>query len=175
MTCGTFFASGSTAIVAYGWRAHGSRAEPRARRSLDIEDLNACAARRGLASRGRRDAAHADARQTSRARSTRFRSSTARSSRPTTSSLATIRSTGCRSERDDLRRACEVQVKSHLLHLREELPRKRRADIADIETLVRESAPGFAALLRHLARLEEAADGRPSGSRRLRDAADRAR
>ena len=54
--------------------------------------------------------------------------------------------------RDDLRRACEAQVKSHLLHLREGFleARGRPAAIAD---LVVRSAPGFAALLRNVARL----------------------
>ncbi|MCA1584062.1 MAG: hypothetical protein LC791_04560 [Acidobacteria bacterium] len=56
---------------------------------------------------------------------------------------------------EDLRRACEVQIRSHLLYLREEYlecggrPR-------DIAALVVDSAPGFAVLLRHLARLEGA-------------------
>lgn len=53
---------------------------------------------------------------------------------------------------EDLRRACEAQVKSHLLHLREayvESGGQPRA-VAD---LVATSAPAFAALLRHVARL----------------------
>lgn len=57
--------------------------------------------------------------------------------------------------REDLRRACEVQVKSHLLHLREDYL-EAAGNHGEIESLVRESAAGFAALLRHLARLEEA-------------------
>lgn len=54
---------------------------------------------------------------------------------------------------DDMRRACEVQVKSHLLHLREDYLEGggRPANVAE---LVRESAPAFVALLRHLARLD---------------------
>lgn len=54
---------------------------------------------------------------------------------------------------DDVRRACEVQAKSHLLHLREDFIESggRRQDV---ETLVHESAAGFAALLRQLARLD---------------------
>lgn len=56
--------------------------------------------------------------------------------------------------REDLRRACEVQVKSHLIHLREDyLEAGGRRD--HVVALVRESAPGFGALLRHLARLDE--------------------
>jgi len=54
--------------------------------------------------------------------------------------------------REDLRRACETQVKSHLLHLRESFieTRGRPQAIAD---LVCTSAPAFAALLRNVARL----------------------
>lgn len=55
--------------------------------------------------------------------------------------------------RDDLRRACEVQVKSHLLHLREDYI-ESAGHRGEVDALVRESAPGFAALLRHLARLD---------------------
>jgi hypothetical protein len=54
--------------------------------------------------------------------------------------------------RDDLRRACETQIKSHLLHLREGYieASSRPHAVAD---LVTRSAPAFAALLRHVARL----------------------
>ena len=55
---------------------------------------------------------------------------------------------------EDLRRACEVQVKSHLLHLREDYL-EGGGRPADVELLVRESAPGFAVVLRHLARLDD--------------------
>jgi hypothetical protein len=58
---------------------------------------------------------------------------------------------------EDLRRACEVQVKSHLVHLREEFLESGGKPI-EVDELVRESAPGFAALVRNLARL----DGAPS-------------
>jgi len=53
---------------------------------------------------------------------------------------------------DDLRRACETQVKSHLLHLREGFIETagRPQAVAD---LVCTSAPAFAALLRNVARL----------------------
>ncbi len=53
---------------------------------------------------------------------------------------------------EDLRRACETQVKSHLLHLREEFIETGGRPQAVAE-LVRESAPAFAALLRSVARL----------------------
>lgn len=54
--------------------------------------------------------------------------------------------------REDLRRACETQIKSHLLHLREGFVESggRPQAVAD---LVATSAPAFAALLRHVARL----------------------
>jgi hypothetical protein len=59
-------------------------------------------------------------------------------------------------ERADLRRACETQIKSHLVHLREAfieaggLPRT----VADLVTA---SAPAFGALLRNIARLNGSA------------------
>jgi len=55
-------------------------------------------------------------------------------------------------ERSDLRRACEAQIKSHLVHLREayiEAAGTPRA-VADLVTA---SAPPFGALLRNIARL----------------------
>jgi len=54
--------------------------------------------------------------------------------------------------REDLRRACETQIKSHLLHLREGYIESggRPQAVAD---LVATSAPAFAALLRNMARL----------------------
>lgn len=54
--------------------------------------------------------------------------------------------------RDDLRRACETQVTSHLLHLREGFIEAGGRPQA-ISDLVRASAPAFGALLRHVARL----------------------
>ena len=53
---------------------------------------------------------------------------------------------------EDLRRACETQVKSHLLHLREEYIEAAGRPLA-VADLVQASAPGFAALLRNVARL----------------------
>jgi len=53
----------------------------------------------------------------------------------------------------DVRRACEVQARSHLLHLREAyLETHGRADA--LSDLIVQSAPAFAALLRSVARLE---------------------
>jgi hypothetical protein len=56
--------------------------------------------------------------------------------------------------RDDMRRACEVQVKSHLLHLREDFL-EGEGRPSSTAALVRESAPAFAVLLRHMARLDD--------------------
>ena len=53
---------------------------------------------------------------------------------------------------EDLRRACEKQVKGHLLHLREGYIEARGGPLA-ISQLVSASAPAFAALLRSVARL----------------------
>ncbi len=60
---------------------------------------------------------------------------------------------------DDVRRACEVQVKSHLLHLRENYI-ECGARPSAVASLVADSAPGFAALLRRLASL----DGMPGAT-----------
>jgi hypothetical protein len=57
---------------------------------------------------------------------------------------------------EDLRRACEVQTKSHLIHLREDYLQAAGRP-SEVEALVQESAPAFGALLRHLARLDGAA------------------
>lgn len=70
---------------------------------------------------------------------------------------------------EDMRRACEVQVKSHLLHLREDYLESANHH-GEVAALVRESVPGFAATLRQLARL----DGLPyHGRTELTDYAQR--
>ena len=56
---------------------------------------------------------------------------------------------------EDLRRACETQIKSHLVHLREGFMESGGRPQA-IAALVTASAPAFAALLRHVARLSGA-------------------
>ena len=87
---------------------------------LTFEDLAACAPLcRGWRRAGARGAAAARAATSSCARWTSFRSSTATSSRATSCSSATTRSPAWRSHEHDLRRACELQAKSHLIHLRE--------------------------------------------------------
>src|SRR5262249_13953895 len=56
-------------------------------------------------------------------------------------------------EAADVRRACEVQARSHLLHLREGfLETRGRSDALSL--LILESAPAFAALVASLARLD---------------------
>ena len=54
---------------------------------------------------------------------------------------------------EDLRRACEVQVKSHLLHMRENFVECGGRPSA-VASLVTDSAPAFALLLRRLAQLD---------------------
>ena len=55
---------------------------------------------------------------------------------------------------EDLRRASEVQVKSLLVHLRENYI-ECRGRASDVTALVADSAPAFAQLLRRLARLDD--------------------
>ena len=62
---------------------------------------------------------------------------------------------------DDMRRACEVQVKSHLVHLREDFL-EGGGRPGNVAALVRDSAPAFTALLRQLARLDHAAVETPA-------------
>jgi hypothetical protein len=67
---------------------------------------------------------------------------------------------------EDLRRACETQVKSHLLHLRESFMEAGGHPQA-IADLVGASAPAFAALLRNVARLSGVECGTRDESTRL--------
>lgn len=60
--------------------------------------------------------------------------------------------------REDLRRACETQIKSHLVHLRESYI-ESSARPRDVAELVVASAPAFAALLRNVARLNGSGAG----------------
>jgi len=72
---------------------------------------------------------------------------------------------GASISRDDLRRACETQVKSHLVHLREGFIEAGGHPQA-IADLVGTSAPAFAALLRNVARLNgSAASSRADATR----------
>lgn len=54
---------------------------------------------------------------------------------------------------EDLRREIETQVKSHLVHLRENYIESRGRQ-SDVRALVHEAAPGFAVVLRRLAHLD---------------------
>jgi hypothetical protein len=67
--------------------------------------------------------------------------------------------TGLTIRTEDLRRECETLVKSHLVHLRENYVecKGRQSDVA---ALVADAAPGFALILRRLARL----DGAPAAT-----------
>lgn len=56
--------------------------------------------------------------------------------------------------REHLRTACETQVKSHLIHLREGFI-EAHGDPAAVARLVAASAPAFTALLRNVARLND--------------------
>lgn len=144
-----------TAIVAYGWRQHAPVPSLALVGSLSIEDLGACAAR---TAGWRRAGAATPLLLTP--------GDFARSLDAFPIEYGEILANhdvmfgkdpfdGLSIRREDLRRACEVQVKSHLLHLREDYL-EGGGHHAVIDDLVRESAPGFAALLRHLARLEDA-------------------
>jgi len=65
----------------------------------------------------------------------------------------------------DIRRACEVQARSHLLHLREGyLETAGRADALSV--LIVQSAPAFTALVTSLARLEHAPNDDPAAAAR---------
>ena len=142
------------AIVAYGWRHHGPVPSLALVRSLNLEDLDACAAR---AAAWRRAGAATPLLIT--------RSDFSRSLDAFPIEYGEIIAShdvvygrdpfeGLAIRGEDLRRACEVQVKSHLLHLREDYVESGGRQ-SEIDALVRESAPGFSALLRHLARLDD--------------------
>jgi hypothetical protein len=60
---------------------------------------------------------------------------------------------GVRVRDEDLRRACEVQARSHLIHLREGFL-ETGGEPAEVEQLIRRSMNAFASLLTNLARLE---------------------
>jgi len=71
---------------------------------------------------------------------------------------------GLRVDPGDLRRACEVQARSHLLHLREGyLETGGRGD--GLAVLIVDSAPAFAALLENIARFEGAGEDPATVSR----------
>ena len=151
------FAGRLRSLVAYGPRVEGEGDAPLTCLalvdSLGISDLDACAEARPVNGSATEWRFRSSSPTRSFAdRSTRFRSSTQKSCGRTSASSAPIRSRAMTISREDLRRACETQVKSHLLHLREGFIETggRPQAIAD---LVCASAPAFAALLRNVARL----------------------
>jgi hypothetical protein len=69
---------------------------------------------------------------------------------------------GLRVDRDDLRRACEIQTRGHLLHLREGyLETEGRGDL--LAELIVTSATPLAALVKNVARLEGSSDESSAG------------
>ncbi|HUE86215.1 MAG TPA: hypothetical protein VMO26_09070 [Vicinamibacterales bacterium] len=141
------------AVVVYGWRHEGPVPTLALVRSLSIDDLNACAAR----TRAWRRAGAATPLLLTKADFTQsldaFPIEYGEILQQHTVLFGADPFEGLAISRDDLRRACEVQVKSHLLHLREDYL-ESGGHYDDIDLLVRESAPGFEALLRQLARLD---------------------
>ncbi len=64
---------------------------------------------------------------------------------------------------EDVRRACEVQVKSHLIHLREGFL-EAAGRPARVAALLERAAPAFMALAEALARLDQSAPSSPAGA-----------
>jgi hypothetical protein len=144
------------ALVAYGWRRHQPTASLALVRTLSLDDLNACAARTGSWAR----AGAATPLLLTRTDFTRSLDAFPIEYGEILASHEVVVGDnpfgGLSIRPEDRRRACEVQTKSHLLHLREDYM-EAAGRSTEIEVLVRESAPGFAALLRHLAGLDEVA------------------
>jgi hypothetical protein len=146
------------AVVIYGWRAQGPVPSLALVRSLSVEDLNACAARAGAWRR----AGAATPLLLTRTDFVRSLDAFPIEYGEILQRHEVVYGTdpflGLTISRNDLRRACEVQVKSHLLHLREDYV-ESGGHYSDIDALVRESAPGFEGLLRQLACLDGQAAG----------------
>jgi hypothetical protein len=142
------------ALVVYGWRSTGPVPTLALVRSLSFDDLNACAARTGAWRR----AGAATPLLVTRADFARsldaFPIEYGEIMQHHVVMFGTDPFQDLVITHEDLRRACEVQVKSHLLHLREDYL-ESGGHYADIDALVRESVPGFEALLRHLSRLDD--------------------
>ena len=150
------FGARLAAVVVYGWRQRGPVPTVALVASLSLDDLNACADR---VSAWRRAGAATPLLLT-RAEFTRSLDAFPIEYGEIIEHHEVVFGSdpfeGLSIRPDDLRRACEVQVKSHLLHLREDYL-EGGGRHGEIDALVRESAPGFAAVLRHLARLDDAA------------------
>lgn len=70
---------------------------------------------------------------------------------------------GARVSSGDIRRACELSAKSHLIHLREAFV-ESGGDPKAVSQLIADSAPAFIALLRHIARLAGDDDPEPAAT-----------
>jgi hypothetical protein len=147
-------------LVAYGWRQAGPVPSLALVSTLGLEDLSACAAR---------NATWVRAGAATPLLLTRTDFARSLDAFPTEYGeildshevvVGTTPFAGLSIRPEDLRRACEVQAKSHLIHLRENYLQSAGRP-AHVDGRVRESAPGFAALVHHLARL----DGSPAQSR----------
>ena len=141
------------AVVAYGWRPQPLQPSLVVVDSLSLEDLYACAPR---TSHWRRAGCATPLIMTPR----EFTRSLDAFPIEYGEILATSRVVagthpfeGLTLAPEDMRRACEVQVNSHLLHLREDYL-EGGGRPGHVAALVRESTPAFVALLRHLARLD---------------------
>ena len=141
------------AVVVYGWREHAPVPTLALVAELTIEDLNACAHHVGRWHRGGAATPLLLSRQEFARSLDAFPIEYGEIIEHHELAFGSDPFEGLSIRRDDLRRACEVQVKSHLLHLREDYLESAGRH-GDIDGLVRESAPGFAALLRQLARLD---------------------
>lgn len=150
------FGSRLEALVSYGWRPHGHTPSLALVSTLTLDDLSACAARTASWHR---------ARCATPLLLTRHEFARSLDAFPieygeilATSHLVVGAPPfeGMTISADDIRRACEVQVKSHLLHLREDYL-EGGGRPAHVGALVRDSAPAFVALVRHLARLDNVA------------------
>jgi hypothetical protein len=142
------------ALVGYGWHAQERMPSMALVKSLTLDDLTACSTRTGACHRAGCATpllltAHEFARSLD-AFPIEYGEILA------TSDVVVGRQPfeGLAISREDMRRACEVQVKSHLLHLREDYL-EGGGRPGNVASLVRESAPAFAALLRHMARLDD--------------------
>ncbi|HYU80125.1 MAG TPA: hypothetical protein VEK56_14145 [Vicinamibacterales bacterium] len=149
------FGSRLKAVIAYGWRSEPRQPSLVLAATLTLDDLAACAAR---TAQWHRAGCATPLLLTSR----EFERSLDAFPIEYGEILATAQVVvgdhplqGFSIAPDDMRRACEVQVKSHLLHLRENYL-ESHARPGRVAALVQESAPAFAALLRHLASLDNA-------------------
>jgi hypothetical protein len=143
------------ALVGYGWRQSGPVPSLALVTSLQLEDLSACAARNTSWNRA---GAATPLLQTRADFSRSLDAFPIEYGEIIDSHEVVVGSNpfaGLAIRPEDLRRACEVQTKSHLIHLREDYVQSG-ARPADVQALVRESAAGFATLVRHLARLDGA-------------------